>query len=152
MHAHVFQLCRIVLCRPLVVLDPRNANAAYELAETYRNAGDIERAGKYFRIALRHYPEFDQANLGLASVLVKQDKPEMARELIQKAIVVDPSNEVAWYRLSQVERSLGNEDGQRKAFAEFQKLRQRASELEASKGMYSQSEVTKQKMEGPTTP
>jgi len=42
-----------------LALDPGNANAAYELAETYRNAGDIERAGKYFRIALRHYPEFD---------------------------------------------------------------------------------------------
>src|SRR5207302_1822034 len=56
-------------------LDPTNANAAYELAETYRNSGEIEEAEKFFRLALQHYPDFDQANLGLAAVLLKQEKP-----------------------------------------------------------------------------
>jgi len=133
-------------------LDPTNANAAYELAETYRNSGEMEEAEKYFRLALKYYPDFEQANLGLAAVLVKQEKTDMARRLIQKAITSDPDDQVAWYRLAQVERTLGNEAGRQKAFAEFQRLRQKSSELEASKGMYVQTDVTKQKVDSPTEP
>jgi tetratricopeptide (TPR) repeat protein len=133
-------------------LDPTNANAAYELAETYRNSGEMEKAEKYFRLALKYYPDFEQANLGLAAVLVKQEKPEMARRLIRKAITSDPDDQVAWYRLAQVEHILGNEGDRQKAFAEFQRLRQKSSELEASKGMYVQTEVTKQKVDNPTEP
>jgi len=133
-------------------LDPTNANAAYELAETYRNSGEMEEAERFFRLALQHYPDFDQANLGLAAVLLKQEKPETARGLIQRAIAANPQDEVAWYRLAQVERILGNEAGRQKAFAEFQRLRQKSNELEASKGMYAQTDVTKQKVESPTEP
>jgi tetratricopeptide (TPR) repeat protein len=133
-------------------LDPTNANAAYELAETYRNSGEMEEAEKYFRLALKYYPDFEQANLGLAAVLVKQEKTDMARRLIQKAITSDPDDQVAWYRLAQVERTLGNEAGRQNAFAEFQRLRQKSSELEASKGMYVQTDVTKQKVDSPTEP
>jgi tetratricopeptide (TPR) repeat protein len=133
-------------------LDPTNANAAYELAETYRNSGEMEEAEKYFRLALKYYPDFEQANLGLAAVLVKREKPEIARRLIQKAITSDPDDQVAWYRLAQVERMRGNEGGRQKAFAEFQRLRQKSSELEASKGMYVQTDVTKQKVDSPSEP
>jgi tetratricopeptide (TPR) repeat protein len=133
-------------------LDPTNANAAYELAETYRNSGEMEEAEKYFRLALRYYPDFEQANLGLAAVLVKQEKPEMARTLIRKAITSDPDDRVAWYRLAQVEHILGDEGARQKAFAEFQRLRQKSSEREASKGMYAQTDVTKQKVDSPAEP
>ena len=133
-------------------LDPTNANAAYELAETYRNSGEMDEAEKYFRFALQYDPDFEQANLGLAAVLVKQEKPEMARRLIRKAITSDPDDQVAWYRLAQVEHILGDEEGRRKAFAEFQRLRQKSSEREASKGMYVQTDVTKQKVDSPAEP
>jgi tetratricopeptide (TPR) repeat protein len=126
-------------------LDPTNANAAYELAEGHRNLGEMEDAEKFFRLALKYYPDFDQANLGLAAVLLKEGKPESAREHVQKAIAANPSNEVAWYRLGQIERALGNVAGQEKAFAEFQRLRRKSSELEAAKGMFSPDEVTKQR-------
>ena len=133
-------------------LDPTNASAAYELAETNRNCGEMEEAEKYFRLALQYYPDFEQANLGLAAVLVKQEKPEMARKLIRKAITSDPDDQVAWYRLAQVEHILGDEGARQKAFAEFQRLRQKSSELEASKGMYVQTDVTKQKVDSPAEP
>jgi tetratricopeptide (TPR) repeat protein len=132
--------------------DPTNANAAYELAETYRNSGEMEEAEKFFRLALQHYPDFDQANLGLAAVLLKEEKPEAARGLIQRAIAANPQDEVAWYRLAQVERILGNEASQRRAFAEFQRLHQKSIELDAAKGMYTQTDVTRQKVDGPTKP
>jgi len=50
--------------------------------------------------------------------------------------------------LAQVERILGNEADQRRAFAEFQRLRQKSSELEAAKGI-NPTDVTRQKGHGP---
>jgi hypothetical protein len=53
--------------------------------------------------------------------------------------------------LAQVERILGNEADQRRAFAQFQRLRQKSSELEAAKGMFNfnPTDVTRQKGHGP---
>jgi tetratricopeptide (TPR) repeat protein len=133
-------------------LDPTNASAAYELGEAAHNAGEMVEAERYFRIALKYYPDFEQANLGLAAILMKQGKPELARTLIQKAIAADPEDRVAWYRLAQAERTLGNEAGQRKAIAEFQRLREKSNEIEASKNIYGPTEVTKQKVDGSTEP
>jgi tetratricopeptide (TPR) repeat protein len=133
-------------------LDPTNANAAYELGEAAHTSGDVAGAERYFRLALKYYPDFEQANLGLAAVFMDQGKPESAKELLQKAIATDPEDRVAWYRLAQVERTLGNEAGQRKAIAEYQRLHQKSDEIEASKGMYGQANVTKQKIDGSTQP
>jgi tetratricopeptide (TPR) repeat protein len=126
-------------------LDPTNATAAYELGESARNRGDMDDAAKFFRVALQHYPDFDQANLGLARVLLTQGKAAVAREFVQKAIAVNPTNEVAWYRLGQIERDLGNVAEQEKAFTEFQRLRQKSPEIEQTKAIFSPDEVTRQK-------
>jgi tetratricopeptide (TPR) repeat protein len=125
-------------------IDPTNANAAYELAEASRNAGDMNEAEKYFRKTLTHYPEFVQANLGLAAVLLKEGKSELARQFALKAVSADPASEVGWYRLAQIEKALGNVTGQQKALAEFQRLRQKSSDAKSAK-LFSPDEVTPQK-------
>ena len=125
-------------------IDPTNANAAYELAEASRNAGDVNEAEKYFRQALTHYPEFVQANLGLAAVLLKEGQPESARQFAHKAVSADPSGEVGWYRLAQIEKALGNVTGQQKALTEFQRLRQKSSDAKSAK-LFSPDEITPQK-------
>ena len=104
-------------------VDPGNANAAYELAELHRQAGEFDDARAFFEKALEHHPDFEEAQVGLASVLVTQQKPELALPHLQSAIKLNPDDDVAWYRLSQVERSLGNSEEQQKAFAKFQLLR-----------------------------
>jgi tetratricopeptide (TPR) repeat protein len=133
-------------------LDPANANAAYELGEAAHNAGEMVEAERYFRMALRFYPDFEQANLGLAAALMNQGKAESAKELILKAIGANPEDRVAWYRLAQVERALGNEAGRQKATAEFQRLHEKSVEMQASQDMYGQTDVTKQKVDGPAEP
>ncbi len=45
-------------------LDPGNANAAYELAEIHRNAGELDQAQKFFEQALNDYPGFRGSSLG----------------------------------------------------------------------------------------
>jgi tetratricopeptide (TPR) repeat protein len=125
-------------------IDATNANAAYELAEASRNAGQMNEAEKLFRIALKYYPDFEQANVGLAAVLLTEAKPESAREYARKAVTTNPSNEVAWYRLAQIEKALGDTAGQQKALAEFQRLRQKSAARAETKIFWS-DEVTQQK-------
>lgn len=129
-------------------LDPGNANAAYELGEIHRNAGEFARAQKLFEQALRYYPDFEEAQLGLAAVLMSLQKPDLALPHLQKATALNAGNEVSWYRLSQVQGMLGNEAEQNKAFSEFQRLRaQKSTQEEAGKQIFSPDEVTQQQLD-----
>ncbi len=133
-------------------LDPGNANAAYELGEIHRNAGEFDLAQKFFEQALQYHPAFEEAQLGLAAVLMSLQKPALALPHLQNAVTLNPENEVAWYRLSQVQGMLGHEAEQKKAFAEFQRLRsQKSNQEEAGKQIFSPDEVTRQQLD-PTAP
>lgn len=132
-----------------LAIDPTNANAAYELAEIDRNAGQLEDAQKYFERALNGHNDFKEAHLGLAATLMALQKPELAVAHLRKSLALDPESEVAWWRLAQVERALGNSDEQKRALAEFQRLHGRANEQpESARKLFSPEEVTKQQVEG----
>ena len=129
-------------------LEPGNANAAYELGEIHRNAGEFDQAQKLFEQALQRYPDFAEDHLGLAAVFMSLQKPDQALPHLQRAVALNPGNEVAWYRLSQVQGQLGHDAEQKKAFAEFQRLRtQKSSQQEAAKQIFSPEEVTQQKLD-----
>src|SRR5207247_3383405 len=89
-------------------LDPTNANAAYELADMHRDAGEFEEARQLFEQALKYYPDFEDAHLGLAAAFIAQQKMQDALPHLKKAIALNADNEVSWYRLSQVQMALGN--------------------------------------------
>lgn len=103
-------------------LNPNNANAAYEIGELHRLAGELEPARASFEAALKIYPDFPEANLGLGTVLASLDQPVKALPYLKMAIKNDPSDEASWYRLSQVQRSLGHKPEQKAAMDEFLKL------------------------------
>jgi predicted Zn-dependent protease len=127
--------------------DPTNANAAYEIGEAHRKAGELDPAQQFFEQALKSYPDFPEARLGLAAVLSAEGKPADALPHLQKAIAVDPGNEVAWYRLSQVQRKLGNTAEQEKALAEFRELHHKANQQNLVENVLSPREVTKQELD-----
>jgi tetratricopeptide (TPR) repeat protein len=133
-------------------IDPANANAAYEAGEIYRNSGDYPNAEKYFQTAIHYYPEFDDAQIGLATAYLAEDKAQLALPALRQAIASDPTNEVSWYRLSQVERSLGNTAEQNKAMAEFRKLHlaQQSQTLQAQTDQA--TEITKQTIDSNAGP
>ena len=133
-------------------IDPSNANAAYESGEIYRNQADYQNAEKYFRFAIQYYPDFDDAQIGLATVYLAEDKAPEAVPALRKALALDPTNEVAWYRLSQAERSVGDSAEQNKAMAEFRRLHQARLAQENSAKPAEQSEVTKQTIDEHATP
>ncbi len=127
-------------------LDPTNANAAYELGEIYRKSGQLEKASEMFALALRHYPDFEEAQIGLGRALIALGAPEKALPHLQKAIALNPQNEVPYYQLATAQRALGNLAEQQKALAEFQRLRnQRPREADAMPVV--PRDVTKQELE-----
>ncbi|AXC14949.1 TPR domain protein [Acidisarcina polymorpha] len=130
-----------------LAIDSTNANAAYEAGEIYRSTSDYPNAEKYFQIAIDCYPDFDDALIGLAAVYLAEEKAQPAVAALRKAISVDPSNEVSWYRLSQAERSLGDAGEQSKAMTEFRRLHQARLSSPSSALQAEQSEVTKQKVD-----
>lgn len=103
-------------------INSTNANAAYELAESYRKQGQREQALKYFQQAVDNYPSFEEAHVGLAAMLLPTD-PTLALTHLKRAVILNPQDPVAWYRLAQAERTLGHMEEQKQALARFQQLR-----------------------------
>ena len=103
-------------------------------------------------MAIRYYPDFDDANIGLATVYLAEDKAQLAVPALRKAIAVDPSNEVSWYRLSQAERSLGNAAEQGDAMAEFRRLHGAQLKQSAPGEAGQSTDVTRQKLDSDVAP
>ena len=112
-------------------IDPTNANAAYEIAEMHRQAGELEPARKFFEQALTHYPEFEDALVGLGRTLIALGLPAEALPRLHAATKQNPENEVAYYQLAQAYTALGKSAEQEKALAEFTRLRTLAEQRSA---------------------
>lgn len=111
-------------------LDPTNANASYELGEMQRQAGQLDKARELFEAAVKHYPDFGEARVGLGRVLIALDKPDLAVPHLRRAAALDPSSEIPQYQLSLAYRALGNAVEQQRALAEFQRLKNDKSSRE----------------------
>jgi predicted Zn-dependent protease len=132
-------------------LHPDNANAAYELGEMRRKSKQNDEAESYFEQAIQHYPDFAEAQLGLAAVLLEKNQPGQALPHVQHAVAVDPENEVCWYRLAKIERTLGNVPEQQKALAEYRRLHELSNQQKEVEPVFSPREVTKQEVDpGPS--
>lgn len=127
--------------------DPNHANSAYELGEMRRKARQFDEAQRYFEQVLRHYPDFPEAQLGLAAVLLEKKMPDQALVHAQRAVAVDPENEVAWYRLAQIQKTLGDVAEQQKSLAEYRRLHDRTSQQKGLEPVFSPHEVTKQEVD-----
>jgi len=131
-------------------LDPTNANASYELGEIHRKAGDLDRAREMFERAVERAPDFAEARIGLARVLIARQEPEPAVAHLQKAITVDPRSEVAYYQLSVAYGRLGRAAEQQQALAAFQRLH--AAKRESEGLALTPAEVTRQELDSSVPP
>ena len=52
-----------------LLIDPSNANAAYEIGESLRKSGQLDKAIESFTKAVESYPEFEEALVGLGRTL-----------------------------------------------------------------------------------
>ena len=88
-----------------------------------RKAGQLDKAVASFKQAVAAYPFFEEALVGLGRTLVATGDPAAALPYLDKAITLNPSDEVAFYQLAQAHRALGHDAAQQKALAEFERLR-----------------------------
>ena len=112
----------------------------------------MEDAQQFFERAIRYYPDFEEALVGLGSIFLEVNKPELALTHLQKAVILHPEDEVAWYRLARAQKLLGNVALQQKALAEFQRLHQKTLQQAGVKEPKSPSEVSKQVIEPSAEP
>jgi predicted Zn-dependent protease len=132
-------------------IDPENGNAVYELAQIQRDLGNVEEARQQFESLIERRPEFEQARVGLAGILLESQKPGEAVTQLKRAIELDSNDEVAWYRLARALRLTGDPEGQKKALAEFQRLHALESSRLARAGILLESgAVTPQQLGGTT--
>jgi tetratricopeptide (TPR) repeat protein len=126
-------------------IDPGNASALYEVGELHRIAGELEPARTFFSAALKVYPDFPEAALGLGTVFAALEQPAEALPYLNRAVQEDPDDDATWYRLVQVQRALGHTAEAKDALAHFQALRQRS----LSRQQASPRDVTRQEIELP---
>lgn len=128
-------------------LDLTNANAAYEAAEIYRKSGQLEKARDLFLRAVNYYPDFEEAQLGLAGVLIALGQATQSLPHLQKAIALQQDDEVAYYRLSLAYKALGNTVEQHQAIEQYQRIRMQKASRPALDGDLAHAEVTKQEVD-----
>lgn len=127
--------------------DPQSENAAYELAQIDYDTGNLEQARGEFESLLAARDDFEQAQVGLAGVLLEQQKAQLALPHLKEAIKSDPADEVAWYRMARALRATGDEEGQKKAMTEFRRLHALESGSPAQTGMrVADADVTPQQV------
>lgn len=105
-----------------LAVDSANGNAAYELAQMAAEDNQPDEARKQFEALLTHFPDFEQALVGLGGVYLQTHSGAQAVGSLERATKLNASDEVAWYRLAQAQRAAGNRDGAQKALDTFRKL------------------------------
>lgn len=108
--------------RAELTIDPDSGNARYELANLDVALGNRSEARAQYEELLKRYPDFEAALVGLSGIALDEQKPQEAVSLLDRATKIRPDDEVAWYRLAQAQRAIGNKDGQAQALANFRKL------------------------------
>ena len=123
-----------------LAIDPQNANAEYELAQIDYDQGNLSEARQEFESLLLKRADFEEAQVGIAGVLLESNQASLAVPHLQQAIKLDPNDEVAWYRLARAFRVTGDTQGQDKAMSEFHRLHTISSEKVAMTGIRTSSE------------
>lgn len=118
--------------REELAVDPTNANAAYELGELHRQAGDHEIARSLFAQAVAADPAFEHALVGLGRILIAVGRPSEAIPPLKSAVTANPASAVAHYQLAQAYGAVGNVLEQERALAEFDRAQTQAARRHAS--------------------
>lgn len=130
-------------------IDPGNAQAEYEIGEVYRKRGQINESLKHYLRATELQPDFEQAQIALARVLVNLHEPKQAIPHLVSAIRLNPANEVSHFLLATAYGETGQAAGHAREMALYRRYHIRpyagsgASRFEVPPGLTS-TEVTPQ--------
>jgi tetratricopeptide (TPR) repeat protein len=104
-------------------LDPRSAQAEYEIGEIYRKHGQLNEAVAAFRQALEFNPSATPVRLGLAKALLQLGQKTEALSALEPAAKTDPDDPSVHFLLAQIYRALGRISEAAQEEAEFKRLK-----------------------------
>ena len=87
-------------------LDPRNPSCLFNVGFIEERQGNDLHAHELFRQALRSNPDFSEALLESANLLIKDKKYTEAAELLRRYVKVSRDAVTGYYKLAMVERNL----------------------------------------------
>jgi tetratricopeptide (TPR) repeat protein len=125
-------------------VDPSNGNALYELAQIAADDNNLDEARKDFEALVNHFPDFEQALVGLGGVYLQSQSAAQAIPPLERAVKIDANDEVAWYRLAQAQRAAGDREASAKSMETFRALHSAAS---AARAPRPSAEVTPQHLD-----
>jgi tetratricopeptide (TPR) repeat protein len=103
-------------------VSPANADAEYELGEIDREQNQYKAAISHFERAVQYHPDFFEARVAMAKVLLTMGQTAAALPYLQWAARLEPGNKVPHYLLGSAYKVLGNPDQAAKEFAVYRKL------------------------------
>ena len=106
-----------------LAISPANASAEFELGEIARERGQLDAARGHFLKAVRYNPDFFEAQIGLARLLLKQGSPRDAVHHLEQAARLQPGDTLPHYLLASAYKSLGDSAGAGHELDVYRKLR-----------------------------
>jgi tetratricopeptide (TPR) repeat protein len=130
-----------------LLLNPADALSEYQLGELMWIGNRPANALNRFLRAIELQPNFPDALIAAGKVLISTDKSEQAIPLLEKAVSLDPSNEVARYRLAQAFQKTGNKARAEQELTEFRRLRSALESLRAIYRQVQENRITTQRVD-----
>jgi Tfp pilus assembly protein PilF len=111
-------------------VNPRDEKAELAMGVLAARQGDLKTAYTDDSLALELEPNDSDACTELAKVLIQMDKNDEARQLLERAIQIDPANYVAHFRLSTLYRQRGKTDEAKQQVQLYLRYKQMHDNLE----------------------
>jgi len=106
-----------------ISIDGDSSKIECELGRIAMLESNLADAETHYQHAYQLNPDDAQADLGLAELLTRQNKPDDAAKYLRMAVASDPLNPEAHYRLSQVDKQLHLDEEQKKEMQLFIDIR-----------------------------
>jgi tetratricopeptide (TPR) repeat protein len=135
-----------------LAVNPADAHSEYQLGEIYWGKFHREEAMKHFTRAVDLLPNFVDALIALGKSWNSQGQPGKALASLQKAVQIDPENEVAHYRLAQAYRKLGKNLEAEQELTLFNKYREASASIGAIYRQVQRNPVIGQTIESAQSP
>jgi predicted Zn-dependent protease len=111
-------------------VNARDEKAELALGTIADKNGDVKTAYTHDSRAVELDPNDGDACTELAKVMIEMNQPQKAQEMLERAIQIDPTNDVAHYRLVALYRQQGKTDEAKQQLADYQKYKQMREKLE----------------------
>lgn len=114
-----------------LAVSPRDEKAQLMLGEIAARKGDIKAANDADARAVELQPDDVDACTEYAKILISMNEKQKARTLLEHAVEVDPSDYIAHYRLSTLDRQQGRVEDAKRELADYQKYKSMQAKLES---------------------